>query len=293
MAHCLGWDMKWLSRTLLFGLLLVFAGCGGSGIRNVAQDQPITQQPSTPGTPTTPNVTGPLDENWFLEATVDRTLWVHAALHQEAGTISGTAFIEDFVGCFMKLNTVDQSSWFALQTLVGTVDANNQVTLTSVPFNGQVITMTGTLSSDKSAITNGSFSIANGCANGKNGQFTGKKYHSLTGTYSGVLTRDGDQFTTTMQLTQAPIATNGYFVLSGEVKITGPNCSEDWPIVYSVDSVWSSNVVGKRLDVRTAGTVFDTDVSGFTDSDAMNLDVESYPYTDSCSIGVAGILHRQ
>jgi hypothetical protein len=293
MAHCLGWDMKSLSGTLLFGLLLALAGCGGSGIGNVAQDQPGTQPPSTPATPGTPNVTGPLDENWFFEATMDHTLWVHAALHQEAGSISGTAFVEDFVGCFMKLDPVTQSSGFALQTLVGTVDAQNQVTMTSVSFNGQVITMTGTLSSDKSAITKGSFSIANGCANGKNGQIAGKKYHSLTGTYSGVLTRNGDQFTTTMQLMQAPIATNGYFVLSGEVTIAGPNCSEDWPIAYSFDSVWSSNVIGKRLDARTSGPVFDTDVSGFTDPDAMNLDVESYPYTDSCTIGAAGTLHRQ
>lgn len=108
---------------------------------------------------------------------------------------------------------------------------NSSLKLTSAAENGQVITMTGALSTNGASISNGTFTIAGGCANSLTGYFQGVLMPSMTGTWSGSaifnappITPLTFQATVTLQLQQSSTPTDFWFPSSGMIQIAGSPC---------------------------------------------------------------------
>jgi hypothetical protein len=283
-------------------LLVICMGCGGmSNPLPLRASIPVpTPSPTPSPTPTPtpspipiPNPSVPLNENWHFSSATNNVFSIDAALGRGPGTIEGAAYINEGSTCFWA--TVNQGDWMALMPLSGTIDSQNQVTMHSAAINGSVLSLTGNMAADGSALTGVRYVIT-GCGADKAGDAEGKRYQPVTGTYKGVLTLNGEQLATTVEVVQSatanvanPFQQSGIvtlpFLLSGTVTITGTHCSETWQTnIYS-------GILGNSLGLLSS--VSDTDITGYADPDGMNLTVESYPYTDACSAGATGTLQRQ
>jgi hypothetical protein len=279
-------------------LLVICMGCGGASnplpLRaSIPFPTPSPTPTQTPPPIPVPDPTVPLNENWHFSSATNDAFAIDAALTRGSGTIEGAAYINEGSACFFV--TVNRGDWMALTPLSGTIDSQNQVTMHSAAINGSVLSLTGSMSADGSALTGVRY-VVTGCGADKTGDAEGKRYQPVTGTYKGVLTLNGEQLATTVDVIQSatanvanPFQQSGIatlpFLLSGTVTIAGTHCSETWQTnIYS-------GILGNRLDLLS--TISDTDISGFADPDAMNLTVESYPYTDDCSAGATGTLQRQ
>lgn len=113
--------------------------------------------------------------------------------------------------------------------LTGSV-SNNQLTLTSMPWNGGVFTITGAVASDGNSFT-GQWSVKGGCATGAGGALVASYVPSVTGTWSGVLAALPGQTANgltgaaaTLQLVQSSTPTAFSFPLSGTIAISGSTC---------------------------------------------------------------------
>lgn len=277
-------------------LLVICMGCGGASNPlplRASIPVPAPSPTQTPSAIPVPDPTVTLNENWHFISATSHTFAIDAALTRELGTIEGAAYINEGSACFFV--TVNRGDWMALTPLSGTIDSRNQVTMHSASINGAVLSLTGSMSPDGSALTGVRY-VVTGCGADKTGDAEGTRYQPVTGTYKGVLTLNGEQLAATVEVVQSetanvanPFQQSGIvtlpFLLSGKVTITGTHCSEAWQTnIYS-------GILGNRLVLLSS--VSDTDISGYADPDAMNLTVESYPYTDACSAGATGTLQRQ
>jgi hypothetical protein len=190
--------MKLWASTLWLLAALVLCGCG----------RQQTTSGSTPGSPPPPppqvlNVTG----NWQFNSspTVAGTpaIAVAGGLNQSDNSISGAVHV-DGSKCFDPPTTVN---------LTGAVANNSNITLTSAPVAGQVITFTGT-SSDYTF--NGTYSISGGCADGEQGKVAGTNVPYMEDNLSGTFTNSGgNTFDATGSITQGGANSDGSFGISG------------------------------------------------------------------------------
>lgn len=105
------------------------------------------------------------------------------------------------------------------------------LTLSSAPDDGQVITLAGDFSASGTFLTNGTFSIAGGCAAGQTGYFVGQRMPILTGTWSGTATFNAPsatppsfQSSVSLQLDQSSAATDFWYPLSGTLQLSASTC---------------------------------------------------------------------
>jgi hypothetical protein len=166
------------------------------------------------------------------------------------------------------------------------IDDQGHLSIQSGSIHGSVLTVTGTLSPDGTVFQSGTYKIT-GCGDTKTGDVTGRQYKPLTGTFRGIMTLNGKELTTTVEVTQALTANPAPFTLTGTVTIASDTCSETWTIAPDY-----SNILGSRFDIRPYSGP-EVQLLGFTDPDAKNLTVLSYYYLDDCSAGATGTLQRQ
>ncbi len=151
---------------------------------------------------------------------------------------------------------VDGSSCFDQQTpvaMTGTL-TNGNISLTSTAVNGQVITLTGSIT-EKIGFPDsliGTYAINGGCADGDQGNSTGYNVISLAGYWAGNLTSAGGQTVHwDTQLNQNGPTAEGSFGLSGAFTFdgcfaSGTATSETFP---SASYIMGTSVA---LDIKTS-----------------------------------------
>ena len=118
------------------------------------------------------------------------------------------------------------------------------------------------------------------------GTLTGVKVKPLTGLYTGTMQWAGNTVNISAQLTQAPTSDrNGFFGLSGTFTVAN-SCDETFTLNGAV-------VVGDVVHLYSnTGTGLEG-LTGVTDSQAQQIELDDYIYLGDCIAGAHGILTRQ
>ncbi len=237
--------------------LLAVAGCGGTSV--LPPSKPIV-----PPAPVTPSVLAALPGDWIaLVKPVAATTPVlptpiasfSGALTVTGTTITGTfrAFAPDFAGSCPSLT--------AALPVSGTLDANNNLTLTGT-VSGGTVTITAALPQNLHAYIPGSYQIVGGTCPVPATAIDLAQFAPVTGTYTGTYNANDpatnapipDSATTiTAVLTQSTIpSVDGDFLLTGTVTSKGA-CTGQLPIdtgsvsgggIFSHSLLGTSSVVG-------------------------------------------------
>ena len=181
-------------------LLLLAAGCTGGGN----------------------NMTGPV--GFTARANVSGSYGITGMSQTTSQSyLIGGIFQNDGNGNITGVARVDRSACFDFGvpvTFSGSVNSQNQLTLTSASINGQVITLSGSVSSDGKTISGGTFSISGGCASGDHGTTSGFQVQGVAGTYSGTFLIAGHPVTVTAAITQENGGNTGASMLTGTISFT-------------------------------------------------------------------------
>ena len=159
--------MKHLSSTSwLLSVLILLSGCGGG--ERTSGPAPASS-PLLPSDP--PSHVLDIAGNWQFSTTSVAGMapaTISGGIAQSGSSVSGAAHL-DGSKCFDRLTTIG---------LTGTLTGSN-ITLTSTTVDGQVTTLTGSvsdyLSTGLTATFAGTYTIDGGCANGDHGNVTGIK----------------------------------------------------------------------------------------------------------------------
>jgi len=197
-------------------LCVLVAGCG--------KDVFISLVPPTPATTGT--------GNWFFSGYYADgccgivPYYFGGSLINNGGQLSGVLHIDQ--SCF--------GSYATDVPYTGTLDGKNNLSITSSPISGQILTLQGTMSADASTLNGGTFSVARGCAGGilsgtfGSGPFAeetqGIRVPGLTGTWtSSPTTGGGLGISVTEQLTQSSTPdAHGDYALTGTMTVQGSPC---------------------------------------------------------------------
>lgn len=134
-------------------------------------------------------------------------LTIAGSITQSGGSVNGAVHVDGW-SCFDQRATI---------ALTGTLTDGN-VSLASVPVDGQVMTFGGNISKKIGYpyTLTGTYAINGGCANGEQGNVTGYGVHSITGYWAGNLTTAGaETIHWDAQLTQGSATSEGSFGLTG------------------------------------------------------------------------------
>jgi hypothetical protein len=154
--------------------------------------------------------------NWQFNTTSNvpgaPSLTIAGSLNPAGGAVSGAVHV-DGSNCFDRLTTIG---------LAGSL-TGGELSLTSTPVAGQVMTFTGSLADSAvngtgSAFT-GTYTISGGCANGDQGSVTGIKIPFLANVMSGTFTTSaGDTFDVAADEAQSSTpSTEGSFGIQGTI----------------------------------------------------------------------------
>jgi len=140
----------------------------------------------------------------------------------------------------------------------GTIGAGSDVSLTSSPVGGQVLTIAGVMSSDRRALLNATYVIEGGCGDGEHGTMTGFMVPSFTNTYTGTLTSfpAGKATNVTLSLTQSPGAdAAGFFhVTSGPATFVNSTCFSSGTLSPARSLIFGSHLA-VTFDTNDGGQV--------------------------------------
>jgi len=177
-------------------VLVLLCGCGG-GYRTSGS----TSGPPSGPPPPTPSIAG----NWqFTTTTVAGapSIAIAGSISQSGNSVSGAVHV-DGSNCFDAMTTVG---------LTGAVTNGKNISLTSAPVAGQVITFTGTFTNTFT----GKYSIDGGCADGEAGNVTGSNVPYMEDNLNGTFTNPGgNTFDATGSITQGGANSDGSFGISG------------------------------------------------------------------------------
>jgi hypothetical protein len=169
--------------------------------------------------------------------------------------------------------------------LSGTIDDQGQVSIKSSVGDTVLLVVDGTLSPDHTSLSNGNYHFTGGCEGEQTGTLTGAKFKALNGLYNGTLQLSGNIINVSAQLTQtAQSDIGGLFGLSGTLTLSD-GCDQTFNLT-------GSSVVGATVDVTSPSTGLEA-LTGVTDSEAQQIQLNDYPYSDDCIAGAHGILARQ
>ena len=162
---------RWVSIFRLPALVLL---CGCGGYKGGGGYQGSTSPPPSSG----PNVAG----NWQFSTTSTAGMppaTIAGGINQTGTSVSGAVHVEGSK-CFDRLTTIG---------LTGTLTGSD-ISLTSTSVDGQVLTLTGSISGIGYAFT-GTYTISGGCANGDHGTVTGWDAGVIRGALDGTFTTSG------------------------------------------------------------------------------------------------------
>lgn len=207
-------------RTALAALSLLlctlFIGCGRGGI--------------PPLTAVTPITTG--TGSWFITGyyhappSFISPYYIGGSLTDANGQLTGVFHID--TSCF--------GSYATDIPYTGTLDSNNNLSITSSSVNGQILTLQGVLSSDGSTLSRGNFTVTGGCtgsiigltmSNGPGSEIvtTGVRIPNLTDSWttSTIAPFLGPAISEQLTQTSSPDA-HGDYALTGTVIAQGSSC---------------------------------------------------------------------
>jgi hypothetical protein len=203
---------------LLFG----FSALEGlSGCSNLA----YPYKPITP--PTVSGITGNWSFSGFTKPDVNSIIpyTFGGSITNAGGQLSGVWHVQQ--PCFGN-GTTDVP-------VAGLLNTNHQFQLVSSSVEGQILTLTGTINTDESQLTNGSFTVVGGCSgnlvslSGPNGpratfDMAGQQIFPVSGAWSEAA-RPQTEPTFQESLTESPTANaHGDFALTGTVTVSGSPC---------------------------------------------------------------------
>jgi hypothetical protein len=203
--------------------ILLLCGCGGGGgvtsgsLSGAPSDPP--QNPPAPGLIAA--------ENWQFSTTSTQgfpSITIAGGIDQSNTPVSGVVHM-DGPPCFDHLTAV---------ALSGVLNDSN-LSLTSSPTAGQVITAIGSITkdplSDNSKLT-GTYSIHGGCADGDQGNITGRVETTLRGPWAGDMTSTlGNINRLTVTLSQGSATADGTFGITGAAGFEVGTCFQRAEIV--------------------------------------------------------------
>ena len=209
-----------LSMPTLISAALFLSGCGSSGSSGSASTPP----------PTYPTLTG----DWALTATsqVSKLNYQLGAYITNAnGSVSGIIHLLNS-GCFTPTQDIP---------ITGTVSSSGVVSATSTAVSSQVITLSGTVTSE--TLTAGKYAIVGGCGNGDTGTITGYIAPAYSNTYSGTfLSISGLSISTTVTTLQSGPDADGFYHVSGSVTFGGSPC-------FASGTIANSTIAGEYMEV--------------------------------------------
>jgi hypothetical protein len=252
----------YLSLALILSLTIL-AGCGSSN-KNGSQN-------STPPTS--------FAESWHFDAS-GNFLTIDAALTLSPTSVAGVAHFQSYSA------SGPCPSFFDDFPLSGTIDGQGHVAITSSAVMGVVLSLNGVLASDRASLSNGSYQFTGGCMEGTTGLLTGVQVKPLTGLYAGTMQWSGNTANVSVQLTQSSESDHdGFFVLSGTVTLEN-SCAETFTLN-------GASVVGAVVHLYSnTGTGLEG-LTGVTDPEAQQIELDDYPYLDDCIAGAHGTVTRQ
>jgi hypothetical protein len=224
--------------TYASGSWTVNGGACAMSTTNIAIQQIAPTTPSIPTSPAT--ITAPLSGNWAVIADYSRSTinlqpvtGFGGALQFTNGSVTGTlnAYIDTAIGTGLGC----QHSYTNAVTVTGTLDANDNLTLTA-PIASGTATITATLGSNPQSLADASFQIVGGSCATSATPSTIAQYAPLTGTYKGTFNvtdsiinpqagnvpDSGTNILVTAVLTQSTTpSANGEYLLTGTVNVTG------------------------------------------------------------------------
>jgi hypothetical protein len=195
--------------------MCLLASCGGSS------------SPTVTLSPTYPNISG----NWAISATSTSALVldVSGSLTSNGKEVNGQLLI--ISPCFFPLPGTGKFLPDLGIPVTGTIDSTGNLKLVSGSSNGQVVTLSGVVSSDGGTLSGGQYSIAGGCADKDSGTANGYRIPNISGPYTGSATLGGivpgtteQQITVSSQITQASVATGFSYPLSSSISVAGISC---------------------------------------------------------------------
>ena len=154
--------MKHGLTNLCLATLVLLCGCGEDDVAGGK----VTADPS----PQSLGIAG----NWQFSLTsnvfpANPTVTIYGSLAQSGSSLRGAMHV-DASPCFDQLTTIE----------LGGTGSGSNLSLTSVPVNGQVIALTASVANN--AFT-GTYAIDGGCTNRDRGNITGLKVPSVSGTW--------------------------------------------------------------------------------------------------------------
>jgi hypothetical protein len=158
--------------------------------------------------------------------------------------------------CFDPLSTIG---------LTGTLTGSD-LSLTATSLDGQVTTLTGTISDNTFTATHlpgefvGTYAINGGCAGGDKGNVTGVKISSMAGNWAGDLTSEtGDTNRLVVSLAQGAATSEGIFSLTGSAGFEVGTCFKSAKIVsgtFPSGSYVMGNSVSLEIETDNGVIVF-------------------------------------
>lgn len=262
--------MKTAYLSLVVSLALpLLAGCGG-GSQTGGNGGGIGQTP--------PPVTS-FAESWHF-APASGSSSIEAALTLSSTTVVG-------VGHFQSFNTGSSCpSFFDKFPLSGTIDGQGNLSVKSSSVSGLVLFLTGVLASDRATVSSGSYHFTGGCAASETSTLTGVKVKPLTGLFTGTMQGNGNSVNISTQLTQAATSdADGLFPLAGTFAVANM-CDETFTLN-------GASVVGDVVHLYSnTGTGLEG-LTGVTDSEAQQIELDDYLFAGDCIAGAHGIITRQ
>jgi hypothetical protein len=172
------------------------------------------------------------------------------------------------------------NSCFGSQAMLqfsGSIASGDELKITSQAYNNQIVFLTGTLSTDGSLLTGGSYTVSANkssqpsCDNGDTGSLSGARLAAVNGTFAGSLTSSvtGTTYAATAQLTQASSATNGIYGVTGTFSLSGLSC-------FSSGSITAGTLVGNHLTLTATSGNASLKLQGTVNAAAQEVTVTTY-----------------
>ncbi|HEY1807024.1 MAG TPA: hypothetical protein VGG42_00615, partial [Acidobacteriaceae bacterium] len=171
--------------------------------------------------------------------------------------------------------------------LTGSVDANNNVTLVSIPFGGTTLTLKGQVAVNGKGMAAATWTFAGGaCGALGTADVTATNYSTIGGTYQGTFVdKSSEQLPVSafLQETTQPDQ-NGQFSISGTATFSSNTCFTEQP------TVTSSLVTGNSLSMTYAdpGSGAILKATGSFNSAASQLTIASWSITGGTCNGDTG-----
>jgi len=208
--------------------------------------------------------------NWYLQASSQLSSGGASQIPQIGGSLTQTGTI---ISGVLHISDSKCFDFGVGIPVAGTVDGAT-VSLTSTGDSGEVITISGTASSN---VITGTYSIQAGCAQGDHGTVTAVLLAPATGGWNGTVTSGKTASVASAALSQDLPNDDGYSLLSGTITFAGSKCNVSG--AFTDEQSWVlGNVVQGVAKLNDGGVMalngFITDTSTAANKMTLNFSIK-------------------